>query len=477
VPEALPEDLAAAWERAREELRESLPPSTFDLWLEPLRPVSARGATLYVSAPSSIHAWVERRYLGRLAEALRGHVPELCEVRLLAGGGTDPAAAASAPEPFPVPRGSTFDRFVIGAGNRIAHAAALAVAELPGEAYNPLFLHGAPGLGKTHLLGAIARYLEHHRPDLTIHYTTAERFTAEFVTALRHSGTERFKERYRGLSVLLIDDVQFLENKPQTEEEFFHTFNALYETGGQIVLSCDRPPEALSRLAERLRDRFEWGLRVELSPPDLRTRITLLEHLAAHQQSKAGPEHPPPADALREIAMQVPANFRRLEGALIRVVALSSISGEPPTAELVRRVFERESRPASLAAPLAEADRTAPTIHAVQDAVCAVLHLSRDDLLSPSRAPRITRGRHLAMYLARDITGLSLADIARAFKRDHSTVIHAIRRVEASLEPGTETHRDLEESRALLGIAATAPSAPSTGGAVSHTELSQPNAP
>jgi chromosomal replication initiator protein len=175
--------------------------------------------------------------------------------------------------------------------------------------------------------------------------------------------------------------------------------------------------------------------------------------------------------------MQVPANFRRLEGALIRVVALSSISGEPPTAELVRRVFERESRPSSLAAPLVNADREAPTIHAVQDAVCAVLHLSRDDLLSPSRAPRITRGRHLAMYLARDITGLSLAGIARAFKRDHSTVIHAIRRVAASLEPGTEIHRDLEESRALLGIAAVPPSAPSTGGAVPHTELSQPNAP
>jgi chromosomal replication initiator protein len=276
---------------------------------------------------------------------------------------------------------------------------------------------------------------------------------------------------------LLIDDVQFLENKPQTEEEFFHTFNALYETGGQIVLSCDRPPDSLSRLAERLRDRFDWGLRVELHPPDLRTRITLLEHLAAHERDDRSSPPPPPAEALREIAMQVPENFRRLEGALIRVVALSSISGEPPTPELVRRVFAAESEPANLAAPLAESDRLAPTIQAVQDAVCAVLHLSRDDLLSPSRAPRITRGRHLAMYLARDVTGLSLARIAGAFNRDHSTVIHAIRRVEASLEPGTEIHRDLEESRALLGVAAESSSLPSTRGAVSHTKLSHPNVP
>jgi chromosomal replication initiator protein len=340
----------------------------------------------------------------------------------------------------------SFERFVIGPGNRLAHASALAVAELPGEAYNPLFLHGAPGLGKTHLLGAIAVYLQHHRPDLTARYTSAERFTSEFVTALRTKGAERFKERYRGLNVLLIDDVQFLEGKPHTEEEFFHTFNALYEAGGQLVLSCDRPPEALSRLAERLRDRFEWGLRVELTPPDLRTRITLLEHLATVN----GGDQPPP-EALREIALRVPANFRRLEGALVRIVALASISGNDPTPELVRSVFAVHPHPD---APLSQHPRGAgaePSVADVQEAVCAVLHLSRDELLSARRTPRIVRARQIAMYLSRDVTGLSLARIAAQFNRDHSTVMHAIRKVDSGLEPGSDTHRVVEKSRALIG--------------------------
>jgi chromosomal replication initiator protein len=475
VPEALPEDLAAAWDQAREELRASLPPSTFDLWLGPLRPVSARDATLYVSAPAGIRPWVERRYLARLAAAVRRAVPEVRDVRLLTT--SERELPESSPVSSPLHPAHTFDRFVIGAGNRIGHAAALAVAELPSEAYNPLFLHGAPGLGKTHLLGAIARYLEQHRPDLTIHYTTAERFTAEFVTALRHSGTERFKERYRGLSVLLIDDVQFLEDKPHTEEEFFHTFNTLYEAGGQIVLSCDRPPAALSRLAERLRDRFEWGLRVELRPPDLRTRITLLERLSAPGGSEPGPSEALPPEALREIAIQVPTNFRRLEGALTRVLARASISGKRPTAELVRSVFEDDCGGGQDSSAVPAPDRTGATINEIQDAVCAVLHLSRDELLSTRRTPRITRARHLAMYLTREMTELPLARIARAFRRDHSTVIHAIRRIEASLDPGSPLHHELDESRALLGIAPAQPSPPSTGGAVPHTELQQPNVP
>ena len=228
------------------------------------RPVSARGSTLYISAPES------RPDLGRaqVPAPSRGRACAAASRRCARSGCSRRARAtlrnprrASRNRRGPCSHTHAFDRFVIGPGNRLAHAAALAVAELPGEAYNPLFLHGAPGLGKTHLLGAIALYLRRNRPDLTVRYTTAERFTQEFVTALRMKGAEAFKERYRGLNVLLIDDVQFLEDKPHTEEEFFHTFNALYEAGGQLVLSCDRPPEALSKLAERLRDRFDWGLR------------------------------------------------------------------------------------------------------------------------------------------------------------------------------------------------------------------------
>ncbi len=469
MQDALSEDLASAWESAREDLRASLPPTTFELWLEPLRAVSARGSTLFVSAPEAVRSWVERRYLPRLEAVLRARIPGLSHVRLLTAGSSPPADGADAPGAPAVRPTQSFDRFVIGPGNRLAHAAALAVAELPGEAYNPLFLYGAPGLGKTHLLGAISLYLGRHRPDLTVRYTTAERFTAEFVTALRMKGAERFKARYRGLNVLLIDDVQFLEDKPHTEEEFFHTFNALYEAGGQLVLSCDRPPEALSRLAERLRDRFEWGLRVELTPPDLPTRITLLELLADANERDA-----PTSDALREIAARVPTNFRRLEGALVRVVALGSISGRQATVELVRSVFDQHPHPDAPLRPPPGAPTRAPSVAAVQEVVCSVLHLSLDELLSPRRTPQIVRARQLAIYLSRELTRLPVAQIAREFNRDHSTILYAIRRVESSLEPGSDTHRVLDKSRALLGGATHPDRASSTKPEDLHT-LSPPS--
>ncbi len=282
-------------------------------------------------------------------------------------------------------------------------------------------------------------------------------------------GAERFKARYRGLNVLLIDDVQFLEDKPHTEEEFFHTFNALYEAGGQLVLSCDRPPEALSRLAERLRDRFEWGLRVELTPPDLPTRITLLELLADANERDA-----PTSDALREIAARVPTNFRRLEGALVRVVALGSISGRQATVELVRSVFDQHPHPDAPLRPPPGAPTRAPSVAAVQEAVCSVLHLSLDELLSPRRTPQIVRARQLAIYLSRELTRLPVAQIAREFNRDHSTILYAIRRVESSLEPGSDTHRVLDKSRALLGGATHPDRASSTKPEDLHT-LSPPS--
>jgi chromosomal replication initiator protein len=262
--QASSDDLTTIWKAAREELRASVPPATFELWLEPLEPVSLQGSTLFLTAPTSVRRWVERRYSEPIAAAVRGQAPSIAAVGFLAEGGARGGAAADPGDPVstPIDPAHTFERFVIGPGNRLAHAAALAVAELPGEAYNPLFLHGPPGLGKTHLLGAIVEYLSRNHPELNVHQTTAERFTSEFVTALRHEGPARFKQRYRELDALLIDDVQVLEGKQRTEEEFVHTFNTLYGAGKQIVLSSDRPPEALSRLADRLRDRFLWGLRI-----------------------------------------------------------------------------------------------------------------------------------------------------------------------------------------------------------------------
>jgi chromosomal replication initiator protein len=437
------DDLTAIWRGVADRLRAGLPTSTFELWIAPLRPISIQGTTLCVTAPETTRTWVERRYAGALEAALRDQSESLQHVVLIdahasnAGGGAEPATATHA---VAVDPRHTFERFVIGDGNRLAHAAALAVAELPGEAYNPLFLHGTPGLGKTHLLGAIIDYLRRHRPDLSLHYTTAERFTDEFVTALRKDGPERFKERYRQLDALLIDDVQILEGKDHTQEEFVHTFNALHGSGKQIVLSSDRPPEALARLADRLRNRFQWGLCAELGPPDLRTRTTLLWRMAASASIEVQESL-----ALREIASVATGNVRRLEGAMTRVIAVSSMLGEPLTPALVRRALSSSSR-ADAPAPPADG----PSVAAIQQAACTTLDVSQRDLLSTNRTARVSQARQIAIYLTRELTSLSLAQIAREFNRDHSTILHAIRTVNGKLEPNSETTRALEDARQLL---------------------------
>jgi chromosomal replication initiator protein len=428
VQDAVSGDLATIWRRAREELESSLPRSTFKLWLEPLRVVRVHGSTLYLSAPDGVREWVERRYAARVLAALRRQTPSVSAIGFLPPGSRATEEVETGPGSGA--RGD-FETFVIGSGNRFAHSAALAVAEMPGEAYNPLFLYGAPGLGKTHLVTAIATYMRARDPSIEVHHTTAEAFTSEFVTALRRSGIEAFKRRYRGLDALLIDDVQFLENKPQTEEEFFHTFNALYEAGSQIVLSSDRPPQAHSRLAERLRDRFEWGLCAELTQPDLRTRLAVLSRLATEALPELSRES---ADALlREVASQAPPNLRRLEGALTRVVAFASMMGRPPTAELAREVLRSPSERDHPSEP-ARGD-----LEAIQEAVCVVLHLSRDELLSAQRKPPIVRARQLAIYVARLRLSLSLGDLAQAFRRDRATILHSLRAVERDLSPGTAT--------------------------------------
>jgi len=438
-------DLTSIWRRVTDEMGAGLPASTFRLWIDPLRPVAIQGSTVYVAAPQPSRAWVERRYAASLEAALREVADGLDRIVVVREGAEPGAGGGSwttAVESLPLNPEHSFERFVIGDGNRLAHAAALAVAELPGDAYNPLFLHGPPGLGKTHLLSAIGNYLHRSRPDLSLHYTTAERFTTEFVAALKRQGPERFKERYRGLDALLIDDVQTLEGKEQTQEEFVHTFNALHAGGKQIVLSSDRPPDALARLAERLRDRFQWGLCSELGAPDLRTRTTLLWRMAT-----GSPVDLPDAGAIREIASLAAGNVRQLEGAMTRVVALSSVLGEPVTAELVHRALGVAR---STDQPAFQPTDAFPSVEAIQEATCAVFGVSRTDLLSPKRTTRVTQARQLAIYLTRDITSLSLAQIARGFNRDHSTVLHAIRAVSGRLEVNSEMTVLLERTRGLI---------------------------
>jgi chromosomal replication initiator protein len=414
--------LVRDWAAIRSELRSAVPDSTFEIWLAPLTVRALVDRTLVVAAPDEIRSWVA----GRFARVLQASAAAVL------GPGTDvDVVAPDAPlvAPPAQPREATaddecefhpkltFDQFVIGDSNRFAHAAALAVAELPGQAYNPLFLYGPPGLGKTHLLHAIGNYIAAHGGGLRVRNTTAERFTNEFVAALQTRDIDGFKARYRDTDVLLIDDVQFLQRKAKTEEEFFHTFNALHETGSQLVLTCDRLPADMAALEARLLERFGSGLVAELAPPDLATRLTILRKRVQHDRIALADE-----GALHAIAHRVTTNARALEGALIRVVAYHSLTSRPIDLALAEEVLAGlyPSGP-SPAAP--------PSVQRVQELTCEAFSLSRDELLSSGRSARVAWPRQVAMYLAREHTGETLPAIGRQFGgRNHTTVMYACRR-------------------------------------------------
>jgi chromosomal replication initiator protein len=434
------------WALIRAELRRAVADSTFEIWLAAVTPRALVGDTLVVAAPEEIRSWVADRFAGVLQSSAATVLGPRTLVDVVAPDAPIPEAAATArrspgeqpaEEPQLHPK-LTFDQFVIGVSNRFAHAAALAVAELPGQAYNPLFLYGAPGLGKTHLLHAIGNYVRAHGGGLRVRSTTAERFTNAFVAALQTRDVEGFKARFRDTDVLLIDDVQFLQRKAKTEEEFFHTFNALYETGSQLVLTCDRLPADMAALEERLLERFASGLVAELKPPDLATRLTILRKRALQDGIDLADD-----SALHAIARRIDSSARALEAALIRVVAFHSLSGRPLDGELADEVL------CELYPETAVRARGAPTIRRVQQLTCEALDVTHDELLSPSRNARLAWARQVAMYLARQHTGATLPAIGESFGgRNHTTVIYACRRAAERIagDPAAQALvRDLEQ--------------------------------
>jgi chromosomal replication initiator protein len=425
------EDPDHIWSAIQHELRQAVPADMYDVWLAPLRAVGLHEDVLLVEAPRELRTWVAERFARVLQASVAAVLGPEVTVDVRSGASAGRAADASAtprqapapgvPEHHGINPNLTFEQFVIGDANRFAHAAALAVAELPGHAYNPLFVYGPPGVGKTHLLHSIGNYVLAYGGGLSVRYTTVETFTNQFLAALHRGDMDRFKGSYRHADVLLIDDVQFLVSKAKTEEEFFHTFNALHELGSQLVLTSDRLPRDLSALEDRLRERFEAGLVTAIEPPDLSTRVAVLRKRAQHDGVVLADD-----GVLPLLADRAPHSVRALEGALIRVVAYASLTGRPLTTTLAAKVLD-DLYPARTGQP---GERPAAlTVEAIQDITADAFGLTRDELLSASRAARLTWPRQVAMYLAREHTGETLPAIGERFGgRGHTTVLHACRR-------------------------------------------------
>jgi chromosomal replication initiator protein len=434
-------ELDHVWVQIAETLRERIGERTFERWLAPLRCVARDGGALALEGPREVSAWAASRLGPAIADAAAarlGHdVAITINGRPLQPAATAPARSPARAEPTHLNPRYTFEQFVIGPSNRLAHAAALSVAEMPSQAYNPLFIYGPPGLGKTHLLHSVGNYVNAFGGGLVVRYATAEEFTNGFLAALRSRSLEDFKSRFRGADVLLVDDVQFLERKARSEEELFHTFNALYDAGSQLVITCDRLPSDLGELEDRLRERFAAGLVTDIERPDLATRLAIVRKRAAHGGIALS------MAASQLLAERITTNVRALEGALIRLVAYGSLTGRDLDGDLTTDVLDRLG-------VVAEAQR-APSVREIQDAACSYFGLARTELLSRSRTARVVWARHAAMYLAKELTDHSLPKIASEFGgRDHTTVINACRRVAVRIAESREHYTDIDALTALV---------------------------
>jgi chromosomal replication initiator protein len=440
------------WEEVSDRLKGALNEATFGTWFGEAAGRELSDDAFTVAVPNDFtREWIEGHFLGLIRAAVKdatGHerrvhvtVRDFAPAQREGGPVSVETPARPAPE-RPAAHGLlnakyTFDLFVIGSSNRFAHAAALAVAEAPAQSYNPLFIYGSTGLGKTHLLQAVGQYVGEHGNGLTARYVTSETFMNDFINSLRDKRIEGFKQRYRTYDVLLVDDVQFLEGKDRMQEEFFHTFNTLYEAGKQIVLSSDRPPKEIATLEERLRSRFEWGLITDIQPPDLETRIAILR-----KKVKTDQIHVPDPDVLTYVAERVTTNIRELEGALTRVVAFSSLTGRPMTVELAEDVL-KDVFPQGQAVEI--------SIRRIQETVSERFGMTINELCSPKRSQAIAYPRQVAMYLSRALTDSSLPKIGKEFGgRDHTTVMHANAKIEGMIREDRSVYNLVQELTARI---------------------------
>ena len=440
-------EVRTLWGIAEQKLKDELG-GNFPAWFGRTQPIALDGDSLVLAVPSKfVKEWIEDRYTDQLRSAVCSAAQRDLSVALVIDEtlaeeplavGSEPVPALTEADPEPVSSEDaplfhpkyTFESFVIGASNRFAHAAALAVAEAPAEAYNPLFIYGAAGLGKTHLLHAIGRYARDWHRGSVVRYVSTEQFMNDFIVALQRRTIPSFHKRYRAADLLLIDDIQFLEGKERTQEEFFHTFNALHPKS-QIVITSDRPPKKIPTLEERLRTRFEWGLITDIQPPDLETRLAILRKKTETERLSV------PAEVMSYIASRIQTNIRELEGALIRVAAYASLTRSSITLEAAQGVLQ------SLLPNSNEARVTSDLIISV---AAEYFDVTPEEICSPSRSRPLVNARQMAMYLCRELTDLSLPKIGERFGgRDHSTVIFAVNKVRQHMQQRESWYEQVRE--------------------------------
>jgi chromosomal replication initiator protein len=446
------ENISDLWNKALKEIEKKLSKPSFETWLKSTKAHALQNNTLVITAPNEFaRDWLESRYSSLIGETIYDITGAELEIKFIIPQNQmeedfdlvvpKKKAPRIDDEPHELPQSMlnpkyTFDTFVIGSGNRFAHAASLAVAEAPAKAYNPLFIYGGVGLGKTHLMHAIGHYVIDHNPSAKVVYLSSEKFTNEFINSIRDNKAVDFRNKYRSVDVLLIDDIQFLAGKEQTQEEFFHTFNTLHEESKQIVISSDRPPKEIPTLEDRLRSRFEWGLITDITPPDLETRIAILRKKAKAEGLDI------PNEVMLYIANQIDSNIRELEGALIRVVAYSSLINKDINADLAAEALKDiipNSKPKVI------------TIQDIQRIVGQQYNIKLDDFKAKKRTKSVAYPRQVAMYLSRELTDFSLPKIGEEFGgRDHTTVIHAHEKISKLVQTDSQLQRQIKEIQGLL---------------------------